>query len=143
MAPADSEDEDEVAPAAAKKEPNDWILFTKRVGILLNDKSLKLPAGEEKQFCSVLKDQLLEQLKKINPEKKKLGADDYASISAETIMTARGSWVKPEASKQFLAGKNKNKDKPSSSSSSSDSEATAKKRGRPSKKNAVVDSEVA
>ena len=134
MAPADSdaEDEDDEAPTAAPKRPaNAWIKFTIRVNELLNDKGVKLPGAEQKQFCAMLKDQMLGELKKLDDKKKTLAEDDYMAISSETILTERKSWVKPETTKWKI------------SHPESDSDASSKKRGRPSKKNAEVDSEVA
>ena len=118
------------APDAPKKAPNTWILFTIRVNDLLKKNEVPLPGAEQKQFCGILKEHLMEELKKV-----KLMAEDYEKMSDEAILDARKVWIKPEASKQFLAGKNKKSD-----GSSSGSE---KKRGRPKKVASVAsDSEL-
>ena len=88
-------------PDAPKKEPNSWIKFTARVNEVLNENEAKLPGAEQKQFCSSLKDALLEELGK--DKKDKLTAEDYESISAETILSKRETWVKPTETKWDLA----------------------------------------
>lgn len=88
-------------PDAPKKEPNSWIKFTTRVNEVLNENEAKLPGAEQKQFCSALKDALLEELGK--DKKDKLTAEDYESISAETILSKRETWVKPTETKWDLA----------------------------------------
>lgn len=88
-------------PDAPKKEPNSWIKFTTRVNEVLNENEAKLPGAEQKQFCSSLKDALLEELGK--DKKDKLTAEDYESISAETILSKRETWVKPMETKWDLA----------------------------------------
>ena len=88
-------------PDAPKKEPNSWIKFTTRVNEVLNENEAKLPGAEQKQFCSSLKDALLEELGK--GKKDKLTAEDYESISAETILSKRETWVKPTETKWDLA----------------------------------------
>ena len=88
-------------PDAPKKEANSWIKFTTRVNEVLNENEAKLPGAEQKQFCSALKDALLEELGK--DKKDKLTAEDYESISAETILSKRETWVKPTETKWDLA----------------------------------------
>ena len=140
-------------PDAPKGEPNAWIKFTSRVNVLLNENDAKLPGAEQKQFCSLLKDNLLAELKKLDDTKKTLTEDDYASIGSEMILTERKSWVKPETGKWKTAhpedgsasGKSSRKSSNASSTKSAADEATAdahaapdaevvtapKKRGRP------------
>lgn len=88
-------------PDAPKKEPNSWIKFTTRVNEVLNENEAKLPGAEQKQFCSSLADGLREELGK--DKKDKLTAEDYESISAETILSKRETWVKPTETKWDLA----------------------------------------
>ena len=119
-------------PDAPKGEPNAWIKFTSRVNVLLNENDAKLPGAEQKQFCSLLKDNLLAELKKLDDTKKMLTEDDYASIDSEMILTERKSWVKPETGKWKAShpegsGSNKSSRKSSNASStkSAADEATA------------------
>jgi len=102
-------------PDAPKKEPNSWIVFTIRVNDILKKNEVPLPGAEQKQFCGALKTM----------------HENYKEMTEEAILDARKIWVKPEASKQFLAGKNKKSD--------SSSETSAKKRGRPKKTDAVIE----
>jgi hypothetical protein len=135
-------------PDAPKKEPNSWIKFTTRVNEVLNENEAKLPGAEQKQFCSSLKDALLEELGK--DKKDKLTAEDYESISAETILSKRETWVKPAETKWDLAHPDdekvkERKSRKSSVASGTESDASAasaasekkevakKGRGRPKK----------
>jgi len=135
-------------PDAPKKEPNSWIKFTTRVNEVLNENEAKLPGAEQKQFCSSLKDALLEELGK--DKKDKLTAEDYESISAETILSKRETWVKPTETKWDLAHPDdekvkERKSRKSSIASGTESDASAasaasekkevakKGRGRPKK----------
>ena len=98
-------------PDAPKPEANSWIKYTKRVNEVLIEaaeglddeekKKITLPGSEQKQFCSMLADELREQLGK--DKKDKLTAEDYESISAETILSKRETWVKPTETKWDLA----------------------------------------
>lgn len=109
-------------PDAPKKEANSWIKFTTRVNEVLNENEAKLPGAEQKQFCSSLKDNLLEQLGK--DKKEKLTAEDYESISAETILSKRETWVKPTETKWDLAHPDDEKVKERKSRKSSDASGT-------------------
>ena len=83
-----------------KRPPNPWLIFIDNVRALLKENEMEITEfGELPQFCSALR------------EKK----SDYASWSEEEILEERGEWVKPEKSKQELAGKNSRKTTPASS----------------------------
>ena len=106
-----------VAPPAAepepekpklKKEPNSWILFTIHVNEVLKNNEVGLPGAEQKQFCGALKAE----------------NENYKELTDDAILDARKTWVKPDVSKQFLAGKNKTSD--SGSVSVSDEERWAR-----------------
>lgn len=135
-------------PDAPKKEPNSWIKFTTRVQEVLNENEAKLPGAEQKQFCSSLADGRREELGK--DEKYKLTAEEYESISEETILSKRETWVKPAETKWDLAHPDdekvkERKSRKSSVASGTESDASAasaasekkevakKGRGRPKK----------
>ncbi len=100
-------------PDAPKRESNDWIKFTQRARAVL--KANGFDTGVEvTQFCGELKEKMS---KKSITDVKGNSKDvpDYDSVNDEAILTARKAWVKPEKSKQAIAGKNKRKNSSGSS----------------------------
>ena len=77
-------------PSAPKKEPNVWIKFTQRVGLLLKTTDHKGPATIGKQFASHLKD-----------------IKAYDEWTDAEILHHFSSWTAPEQSKMEALGKGK------------------------------------
>lgn len=100
-------------PDAPKRESNDWIKFTQRARALLKKEGFDTGV-EVTQFCGELKEKMP---KKSTTDSKGNSKEtpDYESLSDEAILSARRAWVKPEHSKQALAGKNKRKESGGSS----------------------------
>ena len=103
---ADADSDTEKPKRAISEGIKAWQGFVKRVRAILkdNDMGFKIPT-EVTQFCSALKAK----------------NSDYEAWSEEEILEERGEWVKPEKSKQELAGKGSKK------SSAASSVASAKK----------------
>ena len=97
---ADADSDTEKPKRAISEGIKAWQGFVKRVRAILkdNDMGFKIPT-EVTQFCSALKAK----------------NSDYEAWSEEEILEERGEWVKPEKSKQELAGKNSRKTTPASS----------------------------
>ena len=97
---ADAESDTEKPKRAINEGIKAWHAFLKNVRALLkeNDMGFTTPT-EVTQFCSALKAK----------------NSDYEAWSEEEILEERGEWVKPEKSKQELAGKNSRKTTPASS----------------------------
>ena len=97
---ADAESDTEKPKPAINEGIKAWHAFLKNVRALRkeNDMGFTTPT-EVTQFCSALKAK----------------NSDYEAWSEEEILEERGEWVKPEKSKQELAGKNSRKTTPASS----------------------------
>ena len=97
---ADGDSDTEKPKRAISEGIKAWQGFVKGVRAILkdNDMGFKIPT-EVTQFCSALKEK----------------NSDYHAWSEEEILEERGEWVKPEKSKQELAGKNSRKTTPASS----------------------------
>jgi len=105
-------------PNAPKREANDYIKFTVRVGELFKTtiaaakaagdderiKQLICPATINKQFCSFLKDQRSMEVEK---DGKKVTVPNYAAWEDTEIIEAFESWTPPLQSKMELAKKAK------------------------------------
>ena len=118
-------------PNAPKREANEYIKFTVRVGNIFKTaiaaakqagdedriKQLAHPVTINKQFCSFLKDQ---RSKEVEKNGKQVTVPDYDAWEDTEIVEAFESWTPPEHSKMELAKKAK-----SAASSVDGSEASA------------------